>query len=375
MKYLHVCQQKGDCLMSLRSWKRRVLCLAVCLSFGAAVLPAVPAQAISLGTIGTIIGAGVQYANLNKQLNYLDNEGRHEFMEQVKKQYGVNYDPAANAMTARVMDRLSNSVAAVDPSIREKPYNYFVNNDKTFNAFCTLGHNMSVNIGLFAPLNYNENEVAFVLAHEMGHGQKGHPLAGVKKSMPLDLLASIAGANSSAAQLGTAILSQIGTANLVTKPMEKEADALAFKYAVGAGYNPGAGAALWQRMLEKSGTVKTSGVMELFNDHPTNVSRRDTYSKTLTAWSNGIVKVDADTGMITLRGKEWFAPGDTTAMSGREQAYLAAGNLSAIYHQAKRPAASVYLQGSMLYVGQQPIADLSGEADPQGIADRLKALL
>ena len=127
--------------------------------------------------------------------------------------------------------------------------------------------------------------------------------------MPLDLLASLAGANGSAAQLGSAILSQIGTANLVTKPMEKEADKLAFEYAVGAGYNPGAGAALWQRMLEKGGSVKTSGVMELFNDHPTNVSRRDTYSKTLTKWSNNVVKVDAETGMISIRGKGMVRPG------------------------------------------------------------------
>ena len=344
--------------MSASSWKRAAIRAAICISLSAAVAPAAPVQAINLGAIGTIIGAGVQYASLNKQLSYLDNEGRDEFMEQVKAQYGVNYDPQANAMTARIMENLSRSVAAIDPSILDKPYNYFVNNDTSFNAFCTIGHNMSVNIGLFEPLNYNENEVAFVLAHEMGHGQKNHPIEGVKKSMPL-----------------SAILSQIGTANLVTKPMEKEADKLAFEYAVGAGYNPGAGAALWQRMLEKGGSVKTSGVMELFNDHPTNVSRRDTYSKTLTKWSNNVVKVDAETGMISIRGKEWFAPADTASMSGLEQAYLIAGNLAAVYHQSKRPTASVHTQGQMLYVGAQPIADLSAEPNPAAVTARLQALL
>lgn len=361
--------------MYATSWKRTLLRAAVCFSLSTAVIPAVPAQAIDLGTIGTLIGAGVQYASLNKQLNYLDNEGRDEFMEQVKAQYGVNYDPQANAMTHRVMTNLSRSVAAIDPSILDKPYNYFINNDTSFNAFCTIGHNMSVNIGLFEPLNYNENEVAFVLAHEMGHGQKNHPIEGVKKSMPLDLLASLAGANGSAAQLGSAILSQIGTANLVTKPMENEADKLAFEYAVGAGYNPGAGAALWQRMLEKSGSIKTSGVMELFNDHPTNVSRRDTYSQTLTKWSSNIVKVDTDTGMISIRGNDWLAPDDTASMSGREHAYLIAGNLAAVYHSSKNPTASVHTQGTMLYVGAQPIVDLATLSQPEEAAARLKALL
>lgn len=360
--------------MFLSSFRRRMVCAAVLLG-AASAAPSLPAQAISLGSLGTIVSAGVEYASLNKQLSYLDNEGRDEFMAQVKEKYGVNNDPAANAMTARIMSRLSDAVAVMDPSITEKPYNYFVNNDESFNAFCTIGHNMSVNIGLFEPLNYNENEVAFVLAHEMGHGQKNHPVSGIKKSMPFDLLASLAGANSSAAQLGTAILSQIGTANLVTKPMEKEADALAFTYAVSAGYNPGAGAALWQRMLEKKDSVSTSGVMELFNDHPTNIDRRDTYSKTMTKWSGGIVSVDADTGMISIRDKEWYAPTDTAAASSCEQAFLTAGNLSAVYHQHKKPSASVYTQGSMLYVGSQPIADLSAEPDRDGIVSRLQSLL
>lgn len=356
-------------------WKQTLLRMAVCISISTAIIPAMPVHAIDLGTIGTLIGAGVQYANLNKQLNYLDNEGRDDFMKQVKEQYGVNYSPAANAMTQRVMTNLSRSVATTDPSILDKPYNYFVNNDTSFNAFCTIGHNMSVNIGLFEPLNYNENEVAFVLAHEMGHGQKNHPIEGVKKSMPLDLLASLAGANGSAAQLGSAVLSQIGTANLITKPMEKEADKLAFDYAVRAGYNPGAGAALWQRMLEKGGSIKTSGVMELFNDHPTNVSRRDTYSKTLTEWSNGVVAVDPDTGMISIRGKDWLAPDGTSSMSGCEYAYLIAGNLAAVYHNAKRPSAAVHTQGNMLYVGAQPIVDLSTLSHPNEAVSRLKALL
>lgn len=356
--------------------KKAILCAVLGLSVTTAAIPTVPVQAIDLGTIGTIINAGAQYAYLNQQLSYLDNEGRDEYMQQVKEKYGVNTDPTANAIVNRVMTNLSASVAHIDPSIKDKPYHYFVNNDTSFNAFCTLGHNMSVNIGLFKPLNYNENEIAFVLAHEMGHGQKGHPVEGVKKSMPIQLLASLYGAKSSSAQVGAAIVSQIGTANLVTKPMEKQADELAFTYAVGAGYNPGAGAALWQRMLDQGDGIKTSGVTELFNDHPTNISRRDTYSEKVTAWSNGIVAVNEDTGMITIRGKDWYQPEDMASMSGRERAYLIAGNLSAVYHQSKQPTASVYVNSNnILCVGNQPIMDLSPAKNPQVVTQGLRNLL
>lgn len=359
------------------SSKRKILASAVSLSLLTGFIPgATCMQAFDLGTLGTLIGAGAEYAYLNKQLTYLDNEGRDDFMVQLKEKYGVNTDPRANMMVSQIITRLSDSVAKTDPSILKKPYNYFVNNDTTFNAFCTIGHNMSVNIGLFEPLNYNQNEVAFVLAHEMGHGQKNHPVQGIKKSMPISLIASLYGSNGGAAQLGSAILSQIGTANLVTKPMEKEADALAFIYAVGAGYNPGAGAALWQRMLDKDGTVKTSGVMELFNDHPATISRRDTYNKTLTKWSNNIVSIHADTGMISIRGQNWYQPEDTSDMSGRERAYLIAGNLSAIYHQNKKPSELIYITDSrMLCVGNQPIMDLHAVHNPQAVIDRLQALL
>lgn len=364
--------------MLITRTKKAALAALAALGFAFAPVPAtMPVQAIDLSTIGTIASAGAYYVQLNKQLSYLDNEGRNAYMDQVKEKYGVNSDPAANAMTARVMNRLSAAIAKSDPSILKKPYNYFVNNDTSFNAFCTIGHNMSVNIGLFAPLNYNENEVAFVLAHEMGHGQKNHAISGVKKRMPLDLLASIYGSGGGAAQLGSAILNQIGTANLITKPMEKEADALAFNYAVQAGYNIGGGAALWQRFLDQGSNVKTSGVMELFNDHPTTVSRRDTYSEDITKWSNKVVAVNTDTGMITLHGKDFYQPKDISSMSGKEQAYLIAGNLAAVYHTNKKPSAnSVYVNSSnILCIGQQPIMDLAPVANPSAVTANLKKIL
>ena len=56
--------------------------------------PAVPviwiAQAIDWTSFA---GAGIQYIALEKEIKYLDNDGRNEFFEQMKKKYGVNDDP------------------------------------------------------------------------------------------------------------------------------------------------------------------------------------------------------------------------------------------------------------------------------------------
>ena len=204
--------------------------------------------------IGSIVLVSAQYSMLNKQVAYLDGKGRGEYLDQIKGQEGVNEDPEANAILDRVMGRLSGAIAKTDPSIEKNPYHYFVNNSTKFNAYCTLGHNVSVNIGLFTTLNYNEDEVAFVLGHELGHGEQHDPANGVKRTFPIALLAAVAGSQSNMLEaVGTNLLANLGSAKLVTLPMEKKADELGFTYATEAGYNPGAGSALWQRVMEKMG--------------------------------------------------------------------------------------------------------------------------
>ena len=350
---------------------------ALCLSLTTGAV--MPKQALAWDWLSAglaLFQVGAEYAYLNKQVSYLDNKGRDEYMGQIKDKYGVNTDPTANAMLARIMTRLSDAVALTDDSIVKKPYNYFVNNDKSFNAFCTLGHNMSVNIGAFDKLNYNEDELAFVIAHEMGHGQKNHPAAGVKRALPLSILGALYASQNrnSASSVGAALVTTIGTAKWVTKPMESQADKLAFDYAVAAGYNVGAGAALWQHILEQNGS-KSSGFAELFNDHPTSVSRRDNYNKKITEWSKNQVTVNKETGLITVAGKPFYTPAKTTNMSPQEQAFLIAGNLSAVFHDGRQHDAVWTNSENVLLVGEQPVMRLDGVAEAGTVETRLRDIL
>ena len=350
---------------------------ALCLSLTTGAV--MPKQALAWDWLSAglaLFQVGAEYAYLNKQVSYLDNKGRDEYMGQIKDKYGVNTDPTANAMLTRIMTRLSDAVALTDDSIVKKPYNYFVNNDKSFNAFCTLGHNMSVNIGAFTKLNYNEDELAFVIAHEMGHGQKNHPAAGVKRALPLSILGALYASQNrnSASSVGAALVTTIGTAKWVTKPMESQADKLAFDYAVAAGYNVGAGAALWQHILEQNGS-KSSGFAELFNDHPTSVSRRDNYNKKITEWSKNQVNVNKETGLITVAGKPFYTPAKTTNMSPQEQAFLIAGNLSAVFHDGGQHDAVWTNSENTLLVGEQPVMSFDGVADANAVEKRLRDIL
>ena len=125
------------------------------------------AEAFDIGeAIGGMIMYGLQAKQVSAQIDYFDDKGRDEFYSQMQQEYGVNEDPELNAQVDELMANLTEGVGAVDPSIYEKPYNYFINNDTSFNAFCSLGHNISINTGLFDMIN-NMDEVAVIIEFQL----------------------------------------------------------------------------------------------------------------------------------------------------------------------------------------------------------------
>lgn len=323
-----------------------------------------PAEAFGvLSAIGAIIGVSAQQAALNQQISYYNGKGRNKLFEEIKKKEGVNGDERANAMLADAMTRLSATAAKVDPTIKTQPFNYFVNNKTTFNAYCTLGHNMSVNIGLFNKLNYNEDELAFVVGHEMGHGVHHDPESGVKKQFPLELLAAVVGSQvGTAGAVGANILANLGSAKLITLPMEKKADVFAFSVATDSGYNPGAGAALWQRILEtaKSGDKQSfAGSVINPSDHPTNEGRRDKYLESLNKYSNNKVSVNIATGAVAINKHTVGTPAAISSMSAKERACLVAGNLARVYHNKLVSQPTAALRGDTLYLNETDIMTIT----------------
>ena len=348
--------------MMLRKLCNKLAAVAVA---GTVVFSACPMPTAHADLLGTVIGAGLQYAALNQQLSYYDNEGRDELFQQMQQQYGVNDDPYLNERLDSIMESLSGAIAKVDPTITEKPYNYFVNQDKSFNAFCTLGHNISVNTGMF-DMVANDDEIAVVLGHEMGHGQKKH----VQKGMRDTLIAQVGAAvltNGSA--LGSIIAGVVGNVHM-PRAKEREADKLAFEYLTHSNYNPGACAAIWQRVMEKSPNSGSS----FLSDHPDHKDRRDTYAKSLTEYSGGHVKIETDAALIKVNGKDFVTPAPANDMSSQERAYFVMGNLSTAYHNGYN-ASEAWADGDVLMLGVQPIMEaVAGDPSASEMAARLNAI-
>ncbi len=363
--------------MLWKKWhKAGILTAAAVMLSGITAAP--HAYALSLDNLGiAVLGVAAQYSQLNATVNYCDDKGRDQYFDQMKNQYGVDDDSAKNDILDDVMTRLSASIAQSDPSINKKPYHYFVNPDKTFNAFCSLGHNLSVNSGLFDLLNNNETEIAFVVGHEMGHGQKEHVKNGIKKSLPISLIASVWGsqAGSTLEVIGIDVLAKQADANVVTKPQEWQADNLGYDYAVGAGFNPGGGAALWQRCIEKMGENRSNFVGEIFSpsDHPKETDRRDNFSKKITQYSNNHVTVE--NGIVKINGKEFLHAATTDTMSGAERAYLIGGAIAAVYHNNSAVPQAYAAANGYIYMGDQDIfLPVSDDGSTQSLVDRLNMI-
>ena len=347
-------------------------CLAGTLAIGiqGAMAPAA-AEAMSTGSIiGAVIGGAAAASEANSYIKRYNNteEGRQEYFQAMKQQYGVNDDYYLNNRLAGIMTNLTQAIGQVDGTIYDKPYNYFINTQKSFNAFCTLGHNMSVNSGLFNIID-NEDEIAVVLAHEMGHGQKDHPAKGMKRSIGPQILANATG------NVVGVLVANAWNNQGITKPMEWEADNLAFEYMTHSPYNPGACAAIWQRVIDKGGDNKSSSFANFMaggSDHPSNSSRRDNYAKKLTEYSQNHVTVK--NGKVQVNGKDFVAPAAAAGMSGAERSYFVAGNLSAAFRNGHNKSDAT-VNGDIVMLGAQPIMQcLNGDESAQALADRLNAI-
>ena len=367
--------------MKTNFWKKRVsgalLCGALGMAISVSVQPVPTAHAG--GSLGNILGTAIQAAAASQQVDAMikrydqTEEGRQELFAEYKKKYGVSDNAYRKQQLDDMMPRLTKGIAAVDSSITKKPYLYFINKQKTFNAFCSMGHVMSVNEGLYT-MTEDQDEIAVVLAHEMGHGQKNHVASSMRKKLNVAIGAAMLGSAVGGSALTNialnVLVNQIDTVS-ITKKDEWEADNLAFDYVINAGYNPGATAAIWQRVEEKYGKSKTSFAGEIFSpsDHPTHQQRRENYVKKLYEYSGK--HVTAEKGVVKVNGKALVQPSAGEGKSGVERSYFVLGNLAAAYHNGHNKS-NAYASGNTLMLGQQPIM-VCNAADPS--ASDLAALL
>lgn len=133
------------------------------------------------------------------------------------------------------------------------PYTFQVVNDKSINAFATMGGFVYVNAGLIAAAD-NEAQLASVIGHEIGHIVRRHALQQMRQQALTQGLAAAAGLDrNTLVNLGTKVALQLPN----SRKDELEADQEGLYNMEQAGYAPSAMVDFMEKLLKSGGSVPT----------------------------------------------------------------------------------------------------------------------
>ncbi len=139
------------------------------------------------------------------------------------------------------------------------------------NAFCMPGGKIAFYYGILQKLQLNDAEVAQIMGHEAGHALLEHAREQMGKNTATSLAVNLGslllglGAGSDALlRMGGQLLSLT-----YSRSDESEADLLGLELAARAGYDPGAGITLWQKM----GQASKGAPPEFLSTHPAGETR------------------------------------------------------------------------------------------------------
>ena len=319
--------------------KIKSLVLAAVMGLSLTTVAVVPAtvEAASAGAAETLIGGAVAYAYVSTAFNKMDNskEGQEQSLARAKKQTGYLEDSAAQARVQRIMKTLEAS-----PSVK-RSYVVYANPSDDFNAFATVGRVMSVNKGALDLLD--DDELAYVMAHEISHGEHKDIVNGLKKQVGLSTAVSLAAGGGGNAAILSNIAGNYMENQVFTMGQEKAADELGFKILSESPYNVGAAAVSMAVLRNKYGDLYREGLNQVFspNNHPKTSSRvKDNIDRMYTYSGN---HVTVDNGAVFVNGMNIYSPANSGRYTGEERAYFMAGKLARLYHNGQiQPGGASY---------------------------------
>lgn len=331
--------------------KIKSLVLAAVMGLSLTTVAVVPTtvEAASAGAAETLIGGAVAYAYVSTAFNKMDNskEGQEESLARAKKQTGYLEDSAAQARVQRIMKTLEAS-----PSVK-RSYVVYANPSDDFNAFATVGRVMSVNKGALDLLD--DDELAYVMAHEISHGEHKDIVNGLKKQVGLSTAVSLAAGGGGNAAILSNIAGNYMENQVFTMGQEKAADELGFKILSESPYNVGGAAASMAVLRNKYGDLYREGLNQVFspNNHPKTSSRvKDNIDRMYTYSGN---HVTVDNGAVFVNGVNIYSPANSGRYTGEERVYFMAGKLARLYHNGQIQQGSASYSGPTVTVAGQNI--------------------
>jgi predicted Zn-dependent protease len=171
-----------------------------------------------------------------------------------------------------IAKRIVPFTAACNERAREWKWDVELLRSNQVNAFCMPGGKIAFFTGILTRMQLNDNEVAVIMGHEVGHALLEHARERMAKGTGTSI-----GLRVLAAALGLGALGDMaaqGTASVLTlkygRSDESEADALGILLAARAGFDPRAGVTLWQKM---TALKKGKDTPSFLSTHPAGADR------------------------------------------------------------------------------------------------------
>jgi Zn-dependent protease with chaperone function len=174
-----------------------------------------------------------------------------------------------NQQATAYIDALGKSLAAHAPGDNKYPFQFKIVNDTAINAFALPGGYIYVNRGAIEAAD-SENQIAGVMAHEIGHVVLRHGTNQVSKAYlaqaPLSILGGVLGSNSVGGVLTQLGLS-FGLNSLFLKysrDAESQADLIGTQILHDSGYDPRGMVEFFEKIQAES----KGRAIQFFSDHP-----------------------------------------------------------------------------------------------------------
>lgn len=231
------------------------------------ITPLIPLLAITLLNCSTTPTGRKQLKLIpSAQMSTMGNQSFASLKKAQKLSRNKTYLNRVNCITKRLLQAMG-----------ETPSNWQIEvfQNAEPNAFALPGKNMGVHTGMIE-LVKNNDQLAAVIGHEIGHVLANHGNERVSQSMGVQLgLAATQLYLGQRTQRDRMILgalgvgAQFGVLLPFSRSHESEADALGVKFMAKAGFDPREAAGLWKIMQEKS----NSSAPEFFSTHPSPQTR------------------------------------------------------------------------------------------------------
>ena len=239
---------------------------------------------LSAGSL--ILGCAVNPVTGKQQL-MLVSEGEEKQIDRVNSphQFSADYGPVQDRALADYVAGVGKTLGAVTHRTN-MPYRYVPLNATYVNAYTFPAGSIGITRGILLELE-SEAALAALLGHELGHVNARHTAQAMSKGVLANL--ALAGLSSAASDLGKGAdelaggLGQIAAGALLasySRENEREADSLALKYMVKAGYGPEGHLQLMD-MLRNLNKRKPSAIEMMFATHPMSQERYNSSQKAL----------------------------------------------------------------------------------------------